>query len=107
MWTIEAREAMLQAIFDQIKDGAKLVFFVNSKELLAVDMPEPAAEIQNGAIIFNDSEGISSQSGTPTHAILSANGMDLLNLPIPDVLKLEPVDVVAGSIVKVERFIIQ
>lgn len=107
MWTIEAREAMLQAIFDQIKDGAKLVFFVNSKELLTVDMPVPVAEIQNGAIIFNYSEGLSSQSGTPTHAVLTSEGINLLSLPIPDVLKLEPSDVIAGSVIKVERFIIQ
>ena len=107
MWTIEAREEMLQAIFDKIKDGAKLVFFVNDEELLIVDMPAPVAEIQNGAIIFNTAEGVSSRSGTPTHAFLLARDIALLNLPIPDVLKLEPSDVIAGSVIKVERFIVQ
>lgn len=107
MWTIEARESMLQGIFDQIKDGAKLVFFVNNNELLTIDMLAPVAEIQNGSLVFNVVEGISLNAGVPTHAILSANDVDLLNLPIPDVLKLEPADVIAGSVIKVEGFIIQ
>lgn len=107
MWSIEARNSMLQGIFDQIKDGAKLVFFVDKKELLTVDLNAPVAEMQNGAIILNEAEAISKTSGTPTHAILSANDVDLLNLPIPDILKLDPVDVIAGSIIKTERFIIQ
>lgn len=107
MWTVEARESMLQGIFDQIKGGAKLVFFVDKKELLTVELNAPVAELQNGSIIFNQAESISEISGTPTHAILSANDIDLLNLPIPDVLKLDPADVIAGSIVEIERFIIQ
>lgn len=107
MWTIEARESMLQSIFDQIKDGAKLVFFVNDHQLLTVELKVPVASIQNGAIIFNAAEDVSTQSGTPTHAILTAKGTDLLNLPIPDVLSLIPRDVIAGSVIKVERFIIQ
>lgn len=107
MWSIEAREAMLHSIFDQIKDGAKLVFFVNNKELFTIDLPAPVAEIQNGAMIFNQAEGLSSKSGTPTHAILSTNDAILLNLPIPDVLLLDPIDVIAGSVVRIERLIIQ
>lgn len=107
MWTIEAREMMLQAILDQIKDGAKLVFFVDSHQLLTVDLKAPVATIQNGAIIFNAAEDVSTQSGTPTHAILTAKGTDLLNLPIPNVLSLTPRDVIAGSVIKVERFVIQ
>jgi len=107
MWTIEARELMLQGIFNHIKDGAKLVFFVDNDELLTIDMPTPVAETQNGSIIFNEAENISLKTGTPTHAILSANDIDLLILPIPDILKLEPSNVIADSIVKTERFIIQ
>lgn len=107
MWTVEAREAMLQGIFDQINDGASLVFFVNDRQLLTIDLTAPVATIQNGAIIFNTAEGISTQSGTPTHAILAAKGVNLLNVPIPDVLVLTPGEVIAGSVIVVERFIIQ
>lgn len=107
MWTIEAREMMLNGIFDQIKDGAQLVFFVNDEELLVVDMPAPVAEIKNGLLIFNEAEGVSAKSGTPTHAVLTSESINLISLPIPDVLKFEPSDVIAGSVIKVERFIIQ
>lgn len=107
MWTNDGREALLKGLFDQIKDGAQLVFFVNDEELLIVDMPAPVAEIKNGLLIFNETDGVSVNSGTPTHAVLTSEGVNLLSLPIPDVLKLEPSDVIAGSVIKVERFIIR
>lgn len=108
MWSLKAREIMLNAINDSLKGGAKLVFYVKTAPLFTVNMPPPVAAVEGGALVFNAAEGISDKNGTPTRATLvTSEDVELLDLPIPDVLELDPADIIEGSIVRIKKFIIQ
>lgn len=107
MWTIEAREIMLQGILDQMKDGAKLIFYFGNEEISYIDLISPVAILQNGSLIFNESEGLSKKTGTPDHALLVANDVVLLDMKIPEIINLDPSEIIAGSTVHINRFIIR
>lgn len=105
MWTIEAREALLNGINEKLKDGSTLSFFVNDEHLFDLAMLPP--KIESGALIFEETEVVSTGSGNPTRAVLSADNVNLLELSIPDDLQLVPAEVINGSTITLKRFAIQ
>lgn len=105
MWTANGKNAQAQGVFDQVKNGSTLVYYSNNEEIFTLKIP--SAELQNGIIIFHSAETVSLKSGRPNRAVLSGNNGALMELSVPDELSLDPIDVVAGAVIKIERLMIQ
>lgn len=105
MWTTNGKNAQVQGVFDQVKNGATIVYYFNNEEIFTLEIP--SAILQNGIIIFQPAETISLNSGRPNRAVLSGNSGPLMELLVPEELSLDPQDVIAGAVIKIERLMIQ
>lgn len=107
MWTIEAREMMLNSINNSTKNGATIELFENNSSLIVIDIEAPASRIENGALIFSEAESLALVKGIADRAQISANGIVLLDLLVPDELLVMPEAIVPGSTVRAKSIVIQ
>lgn len=107
MWTIKARELMLEAMHEASINGATLILFEGAREIVRIDIPEPATRLENGALIFSEAEAVALDRGRPDRAEISANNIVLLELNIPDELLIEPADIVPGALIQIKEILIQ
>lgn len=107
MWTIKARELMLQAMNEAAAPGVLLVLFEGQQEVARIEIPEPATRIENGSLIFNEAEAVALDRGRPDRAEISAKDLVLLELNIPDELLIEPADIVPGALIQIKDILIQ
>lgn len=107
MWTIKARELMLEAMHEASINGATLILFEGAREIARIDIPEPATRLENGSLIFNETETIALDRGRPDNATISVSELVLLELNIPDELLIEPADIVPGALIQIKEILIQ
>lgn len=107
MWTIKARELMLQAMNEIAAPGVVVSVFDGTQLIVSIDINEPATRIESGALIFSEAEAISTESGLATRVEISAGGSVLLELVAPDEIQVEPSQIVPGSMVQIKSLLIQ
>lgn len=107
MWTVRARELMLEGIHQHTKSGAVVELFEGNRSLITLEIEGPATAIEGGALVFSQAEKMALQSGTPNRATISAGGVVLLELIVPRELEISPLDLVPGAMVQIKSIVIQ